>query len=103
MEYDEIPIGRAKNISGQKIGHLTALYRTNPPKGVSKGVYWKCKCDCENTTIVLGSNLYTGHTQSCGCITGQPIKHQEMKEDEIPLGIAEDLRGKKFHHLTALQ
>lgn len=102
MEIDEIPVGRAKDIRGQRIGHLIALYRVNTPEGLSKGVYWKCQCDCGKTTIVLGSNLYKNHIKSCGCITGKPIKTQEMAEDEIPLGAAEDLRGKKFHSLTVL-
>ena len=102
MEIDEIPVGRAKDIRGQRIGHLIALYRVNTPEGLSKGVYWKCQCDCGKTTIVLGSNLYKNHTQSCGCITGKPINYQEMEEDEIPLGTAEDLRGKKIYNLTFL-
>ena len=103
MEPDEIPIGRAKDIRGMRVGHLVVLYRVQPPKLLLKeGTYWKCKCDCGNTTIVHGSNLRTKHTKSCGCITGKPTIQTEMQPDEIPLGIAEDIRGKKFYNLTAL-
>ena len=29
-------------------------------------VWWLCKCDCGNESIVLGYNLPSGHTKSCG-------------------------------------
>ena len=103
MEPDEIPIGYAKDIRGMRVGHLVVLYRVNPPKLLLKeGTYWKCKCDCGNTTVVHGSNLRTGHTKSCGCVTGKPIVQEIMQPDEIPVGRAEDVRGKKFYNLTAL-
>ena len=32
---------------------------------------WKCKCDCGSTSVVLSSNLRTGHTKSCGCFNNE--------------------------------
>lgn len=32
---------------------------------------WQCKCACGAFTEVLGPNLVTGHTQSCGCFQEQ--------------------------------
>ena len=29
---------------------------------------WKCKCDCGNLTIVVGGELTSGSTRSCGCL-----------------------------------
>lgn len=53
-----------QDITGQRFGKLVALnYEIKNQK-----VYWKCQCDCGNTTIVAGGNLKNGHTQSCGCI-----------------------------------
>ena len=33
-----------------------------------RSIKWLCKCDCGNEVAVSGSNLRTGHTQSCGCL-----------------------------------
>lgn len=35
--------------------------------------YWKCKCDCIKNKIisVSGTNLRSGHVQSCGCINSK--------------------------------
>ena len=72
---------------GQKFGHLTVLERDGSDnRGEAK---WLCECDCEAHTIisVLGSNLRTGHTQSCGC---DRRSHGELKiiqlltENHIP-------------------
>ena len=52
--------------TGKRYGKLTALeIEENSP---SKGIYWKCLCECGNYTSVLGSNLAAGAVKSCGCI-----------------------------------
>ena len=33
--------------------------------------YWKCLCECGNYTIVRGSELRNGQTQSCGCLSSK--------------------------------
>lgn len=39
-----------------------------------RGYYYRCKCDCENETIVRGASLMSGETKSCGCL------HDELFE-----------------------
>ena len=29
--------------------------------------YYNCICDCGKETVVMGKNLRTGNSQSCGC------------------------------------
>ena len=71
MEKDEIPLGKAENLKGQKFGKLTVLYRVKPPEHVkNKTVYWKCKCDCGKIHITNARSLKGGHTTSCGCNKG---------------------------------
>ena len=35
QEKDKIPVGKAKDISGQKYGRLTVLYRVAPPANIT--------------------------------------------------------------------
>ena len=116
MEIDEIPVGNAQDLRGQQFGRLTVLYRVKPPtpqkqRGI---VFWKCKCTCGGEKIIRSASLTGGRTQSCGCLKSERLikyNHQckqvthnqsKLEKDEIPLGKAEDLRGKKFGKLTVL-
>ncbi len=116
MKIDEIPVGKAKDLSGKIFGRLTVLYRVKPPtpqkqRGI---VFWKCKCSCGNEKIIRASCLTSGSTKSCGCLISERItkyNHQRkntrnnqsiLAPDEIPIGKAEDLRGQRYGKLTVL-
>lgn len=86
-EKDKQPKGNTINLIGKKFNHLTVVKRNGSSK---KGqAQWLCKCDCGNPNLicVLGSNLRSGHTQSCGC---ERMSHGEiavsnlLKENNIP-------------------
>lgn len=86
-ETDKIPKGNVIDMLNQKFGHLTVIARDGSDKnGEAK---WLCECDCilHSRISVLGSNLRTGHTQSCGC---ERRSHGELKvaqlliENQIP-------------------
>lgn len=47
------------DITGQKFGHLTAMFH-------ERGDYWLWKCDCGNTCRLRASSVYKGVTKSCG-------------------------------------
>lgn len=38
---------------------------------IGESYYYICKCDCGNTTKVLGKRLFRGETTSCGCINSK--------------------------------
>lgn len=57
------------DLIGKRFGKLVvvSLYSNasrNPPTARK----WLCKCDCGNEVIVIGRNLGSGNTQSCGCL-----------------------------------
>ena len=88
-ESDNSPKG-GKDLTGQKFGHLTVIRRCgNDNRGE---ILWECSCDCGNPDPiqVLGSNLRTGHTTSCGC---SRCSHGEAKiasiliENHIPVSV----------------
>lgn len=58
-----------KDLTGQKFGrwtvlkfdHIDELHRT----------FWKCICDCNNKRVVVGQNLKSGTSKSCGCLSNE--------------------------------
>lgn len=63
------------NITGQRFGHLTALYRLNNYN--ERYSYWLCICDCGNLTEVYLGSLRRGATTSCGCLVKKHGKSYE--------------------------
>lgn len=57
---------KAKDITGQRFGRLTALGPVGRDKG--SGMIWFCQCDCGNTTTVVQGRLCANRTKSCGCL-----------------------------------
>lgn len=51
--------------SGVRYGRLVAIKRVGTKHGEAT---WLCKCDCGNEVVVIGGNLTTGTTKSCGCL-----------------------------------
>ena len=64
-----------KNIAGQTFGRLTVL-RRGPGNGARKRASWVCRCECGKERTVVGTELRTGHTRSCGCVR---ITHGKSK------------------------
>lgn len=97
MEIDEIPVGRAKDIRGQRFGRLTVLYRVKQPKNLkdtSQMAYWKCKCDCGNIIIYRGDLLRRKGVVSCGCYRAERLRNIQTITF-IP--------GQQFGYLTILK
>lgn len=66
-QYPEKAIGKAENLTGQKFGHWTVLYRTLNDS-IGKAM-WVCQCDCDNHTIkpVSARTLKNQTSTNCGC------------------------------------
>lgn len=59
------------DLTGQRFEKLIVLSRADSP---NKQAAWHCRCDCGNETVVLGWNLRSGHTTSCGCVHREAMK-----------------------------
>jgi len=84
------------DLTDKKFGRLIVLSYVGcnrPDRIKKKNHQWKCECDCGNKTVVLGDNLRSGKTSSCGCLQ----KEQTSKARRI------DLTGNVFGRLTALE
>lgn len=76
--------GNTTRLLGNRYNNLTVISFSH--FDASKKDYWKCKCDCGNTTVVQGANLINGSVKSCGCL------HKMCN--------FEDISGSKFGMLT---
>ena len=69
------------DLTGRRYGRLTVLGRAGtykPPDDWSHPMpTWRCRCDCGNETIVIGSNLKYGRSTSCGCARHKRRKHEK--------------------------
>ena len=58
-------------LTGKKFNRLLVLGFSHINK--HKQAMWKCRCDCGKTTFVVGGQLKTGHTKSCGCYNSERL------------------------------
>lgn len=79
---------------GQKFGRLTVIEKTDK-RSKSRGVIWKCRCDCGNIVEVEAGALTDKDrgTKSCGCL-------QKEKAAENGRSCAYDLTGQRFGKLV---
>ena len=75
-----------KDMIGKRFGRLVVVQYA----GVSKNgkATWNCKCDCGITTgPIVGGNLRTGATKSCGCLritrNTEHAKHNHLKHKRL--------------------
>ena len=74
---------RILDLSGQRFGRLIAIERAYRNNNYSW--FWRCVCDCGKDTIVNGTRLRNGSTQSCGCLRRERalraiVKHGMYKD-----------------------
>jgi hypothetical protein len=78
---------KARNISGQKFGKLTAIKSTS--KRDNGHIMWLCKCDCGKDDVYVSlTNLTTGNTLSCGC------RNSEIAKGNAPKNISKFINNK---------
>jgi len=64
---------RVVDLTNSRFGRLLVIERAEKAK--DGHACWLCRCDCGETKIVVGKDLRTGHTKSCGCLgkVNQPV------------------------------
>ena len=67
------------DLTGQKFGRLTV---TGYSHTTNRKSFWRCVCECGNTTIVYGESLKKGHTQSCGCLQREITRRRVLKHGQ---------------------
>lgn len=80
----------AVDLTGQRFGRLTALYRLEEMRGSC--YVWHCKCDCGQEVDIPVNALTSGNTKSCGCAKRDALHSR-----------ANDISGRRFGRLTAVE
>lgn len=71
-----ICMSRMKILTGLKFGHLLVDGFAGMKR---KNSLWHCRCDCGNPIDVIGYNLKSGHTTSCGCARKDALRKTATK------------------------
>lgn len=58
--------GKINNIKGKVFGRIAVIEFSH--KDSNNKACWKCLCECGNEVILIGSDLISGNTKSCGCL-----------------------------------
>lgn len=66
---------RLIDLTGQKFGRLIVKGKERK----NGRTMWLCECECGNKTIVQGSALTGGITQSCGCLRSEATSKRRTK------------------------
>lgn len=70
-------MGHRIDITGQRFGQLTVIKFDH--KDYKRQQFWLCKCDCGKESVVMGHNLKSGGTKSCGCSFSTSPKRGGLK------------------------
>lgn len=68
-----------KDISGQKFGRLTVIKFIHIE---NHKAIWLCQCECGGLTEVVGKDLTSGHTKSCGCLRKEKTRNLNKTHDK---------------------
>lgn len=88
------PLGRRKNLIGQKFGKLTVISLDEEKTAANKRTYWFCSCECnpDKKISIRGDALTSGKKISCGCTWKEKLASK-----------AKDISGQRFGKLIALE
>ena len=64
------------DLLNKKFGRLKVI---SLDKKIKNGYKWLCLCSCGKECSVSSSNLMSGHTKSCGCLSTEMRKNKEIK------------------------
>lgn len=78
------------DITNRRSGKLVAIRPTDKRK--SGNIYWECRCDCGNSTLVLATYIQREEVKSCGCLNREPNDRKAV-----------NLTGQRFGRLVALE
>lgn len=84
---------RCLDITGERFGRLVALHKDTT--STCRTTKWVCRCDCGNVKSFRLTDLTSGNTKSCGCLSFDTKKNRFQQHIEAVV-------GKRFGYLVVL-
>lgn len=75
-----------EDLTGRRFGRLVVLEQAEDYVSLQgkRHARWRCRCDCGNETLVKGSGLKRGSSQSCGCLNRE---RSSQKSKQLKHGV----------------
>ena len=73
------------DLTGRTFTRPTVIRRVKDVETISRDRWrpmWLCECECGNQCVVLGDNLRSGKTKSCGCLRKEKSAENGRKARE---------------------
>lgn len=70
-------MARLIDLTGRRFGMLVALSMDGVDSYRQR--MWRCVCDCGRTVVMVGRNLRSGNSKSCGCRSAVKATHKMSK------------------------
>lgn len=90
--------------TGTRVGRLTVVGRVY--RGGATHSLFECRCDCGVTTVVCGTSLKRGSTQSCGCLfrerSAERARRRIRKRGSDNASF-KDVAGRRYGRLVAIE
>lgn len=100
MRFEEIPLGKAEDLSQKTFAFLKPLYRTN---NIGKHTAWKCEClKCGALVNVRIDHLKEQRVKSCGCYNKE-VSAEHLRSINHKGKNAKDITGLQSGYLVAIE
>lgn len=83
---------------GNRYGRLVVIARAENSKHNRR--QWLCKCDCGQECVVIGENLRSGQTRSCGCLRSDACAKIAKRSYDTR---RKDETGNRYGRLTVIR
>jgi len=108
LRKEKISKLNSQDLMGMKFERLTVVRKVKKPENRNnRGNYWLCECDCGSNKQIIASTseLNSGNTRSCGCLSIERIivynKETKKKYNTYDLsgeyGIGYTSKGEEFY------
>jgi hypothetical protein len=87
-----------EDLTGRVFDRWTVIERgPDRPRTARRGpvARWWCTCECGTKKLVLGANLRSGGSKSCGCLIIDKLKERHAAKTETGLQRAQQVRGER--------